>query len=144
MRTLHPVAGTLALAITLVFWISTAASEISGNPDMIRAVKLAIPWGLTVLVPAIAFTGFSGFRLGAKWKHPAVGAKKRRMPFIALNGLLILVPCALVLRQLALAGEFGMIFHAVQALEFCAGAINISLLGMSFRDGLRLKRRIGA
>lgn len=105
-------------------------------------MKLAIPWGLTILVPALAFTGVSGFRLGGKWKHPAVTAKKKRMPIIALNGLLILVPCALTLRQLALADDFGTVFYGVQALELCAAAANIALMGLSFRDGLKLKRRL--
>ncbi|WP_037084698.1 hypothetical protein [Neorhizobium vignae] len=144
MKVLHPVAGALALASILAFWLSTAFSEISGNMEMIRSVKLAIPWGLPLLIPALAFSGFSGFRLGGRWKHPAIVAKKKRMPVIALNGLLVLVPCALILRQLTLNGDFGATFYAVQALELCAGALNIVLLGMSFRDGLRLKRRIGA
>lgn len=142
MKTLHPVAGTLALATILTFWLSTALTEILGSTEAIRTVKLAIPRGLLVLVPAIAVTGFSGFRLGGKWRHRAVAAKKKRMPLIALNGLLVLVPCALILRQLAMAGEFGTAFYAVQALELCAGAINIVLMVLNFRDGLRLKRRI--
>jgi hypothetical protein len=141
MKTLHPVAGTLALATILTFWLSTALTEIFGSTEAIRTVKLAIPWGFLVLVPALAVTGFSGFRLGSRWRHPAVAAKKKRMPFIALNGLLVLVPCALILRQLAMAGEFGTAFDAVQTLELCAGAINIVLMGLNFRDGLRLKRR---
>ncbi|MEN3146312.1 hypothetical protein ABCW43_03275 [Neorhizobium sp. IRAMC:178] len=144
MKVLHPAAGALALATMLAFWLSTAFGEISGNMEVIRSVKLAIPWGLPLLIPALAFAGFSGFRLGGRWNHPAVAAKKKRMPLIALNGLLVLVPCALVLRQLAVNADFGAIFYAVQALELCAGATNIVLLGMSFRDGLRLKRRIRA
>lgn len=77
MRTLHPVAGTLALAIILAFWLSTALTEISGSSEAIRTVKLAIPWGFLVLAPALAVTGFSGFRMGAKWKHPLIAAKKK-------------------------------------------------------------------
>ena len=144
MRTLHPVAGTLALAIILAFWLSTALTEISGSSEAIRTVKLAIPWGFLVLAPALAVTGFSGFRMGAKWKHPLVAAKKKRMPLIALNGLLILVPCALVLRHFALSNDYGGVFYAVQALELCAGALNITLLAKSFRNGLQLKRRVAA
>jgi len=94
------------------------------------------------LLPALALTGASGFRLGGKWKHRAVAAKKKRMPIIVLNGLLVLATCALTLRQLALSDDFGTAFHVVQAVELCAGAVNIALMGLSFRDGLRLKRRI--
>jgi len=144
MRILHPVAGTLALATILVFWFSTALAELSGSTETLRATKLAIPWGLLILVPTLAFTGISGFRLGSKWKHPTVAAKKKRMPVIALNGLLVLAPCALLLRQLALADDFGAVFYAVQAVELCAGALNITLMALSFRDGLRLRRRLAA
>ena len=144
MRTLHPVAGTLALAIILAFWLSTALTEISGSSEAIRTVKLAIPWGFLVLAPALAVTGFSGFRMGAKWKHPLIAAKKKRMPLIALNGLLVLVPCALVLWHFALSNDYSGVFYAVQALELCAGALNITLLAKSFRDGLQLKRRLAA
>ena len=141
MKTLHPVAGALALAATLMFWLSTVLSELLGGPEAIHFVKLAIPWGLLLLVPALAFTGFSGFRLGGRWKHPVVTAKRRRMPVIALNGLLVLVPCAFVLRHLAIDGALGTTFYAVQALELCAGALNITLISLNFRDGLRLRRK---
>ena len=60
------------------------------------------------------------------------------MPLIALNGLLILVPSALFLAAKASAGAFDTAFYAVQTLELAAGAVNIWLLGVNFRDGLRM------
>lgn len=141
MKALHPVAGALALATTLLFWLSTVLSELFGGPEAIRLVKLAIPWGLLLLVPALAVTGFSGFRLGRRWKRPVVTAKRKRMPVIALNGLLVLVPCAFALRHLTIDGALGTTFYAVQALEVCAGALNITLISLNFRDGLRLRRK---
>ncbi len=144
MKTLHPVAGMLALATILAFWLSTAVAETIGTIEVVRAVKLAIPWGLLVLVPALALTGVSGFRIGGRWKSPIVAAKMRRMPFIALNGILVLVPCALVLRHFALAGDFGTVFYLVQALELAAGAVNICLMALNVRDGMRLGRRLRA
>lgn len=140
MKTLHPVAGVLALATILAFWLSTAVAEMTGTTAMVRAVKLAIPWGLLVLVPALALTGVSGFRIGRRWKSPIVAAKMKRMPFIAANGILVLVPCASVLRHLVLAGDFGAIFYLVQALELSGGAINIVLMSLNLRDGMRLRR----
>ncbi len=61
------------------------------------------------------------------------------MPFIAANGVLILIPSALYLAFKARAGEFDARFDAVQALELAAGATNIALLGLNMRDGLRMK-----
>jgi hypothetical protein len=67
--------------------------------------------------------------------------KKHRMPFIAGNGILILVPAALYLAALASRGEFGNVFYGVQAIELVAGAINLMLMGLNIRDGLRLTGR---
>jgi ferredoxin-NADP reductase len=62
------------------------------------------------------------------------------MPLIAANGILVLIPSALFLASKARAAEFDMAFYAVQAIELVAGAANITLLGLSMRDGLRLTR----
>ena len=64
------------------------------------------------------------------------------MPFIAGNGLLILIPAALFLASKARAGEFDTWFYVVQALELLAGATNITLLGLNMRDGLKLTGRL--
>jgi hypothetical protein len=61
------------------------------------------------------------------------------MPFIAGNGLLILLPAALLLERWAAAGNLGGMFYAVQALELLAGATNLLLIGLSIRDGVRLR-----
>ncbi|MGO9773237.1 MAG: hypothetical protein ACLPSW_27565, partial [Roseiarcus sp.] len=66
----------------------------------------------------------------------------KRMPFIAANGVLILIPSALFLASKASAGVFDTSFYAVQALELIAGATNLTLLGLNMRDGLRLKGRL--
>jgi len=68
-----------------------------------------------------------------------IGAKIKRMPFIAGNGILILIPSALFLAIKAEATEFDGWFYAVQLLELIAGATNITLLGLNMRDGLRVK-----
>ncbi len=64
------------------------------------------------------------------------------MPFIAANGLLVLVPCAIVLNRWAASGSFDTAFHALQAIELIAGAINLTLMGLNARDGLRMTRRL--
>ncbi len=61
------------------------------------------------------------------------------MPYIAANGILILIPSALFLASKAKAAEFDTTFYAVQALELIAGATNIALLALNMRDGLRMK-----
>ena len=57
---------------------------------------------------------------------------------VAMKTLLVLVPCAVFLQARAAAGMFDGLFYAVQALELVAGALNITLLSLSLRDGLKL------
>ncbi len=68
-----------------------------------------------------------------------IDAKIKRMPFIAANGLLVLIPSALLLASKARPREFDASFDAVQALEVIAGATNILLLSLNMRDGLKIK-----
>ena len=174
IRKVHPVAGIIGFVTILAFWLSSAGSELLGDPELIREVKRGIVWGLIVLIPALAMTGATGFRLlqfqekwnpvfrpelqrkdspdrrsfsevdwGGKAKAGPALAKTRRMPVIAANGLLVLVPCAVALDHLAQAGDVGTLFYAVQAVELAAGAFNLALMGLSIRGGLRLTGRIG-
>jgi hypothetical protein len=140
-RRVHPIAGVVGFVTILIFWTSTAASEMFGSVETITAVKRAIPWGLLILAPALAITGATGFRMAGVSTDPRVLSKKHRMPFIAGNGLLILVPAALYLAALASRGEFGNVFYGVQAIELVAGAINLTLMALNIRDGLRLAGR---
>ena len=70
-----------------------------------------------------------------------VGAKLKRMPLIAANGILVLIPSALFLASKARVGEFDTSFYAVQAIELIAGTANITLLCLNMRDGFKMKGR---
>ena len=61
-----------------------------------------------------------------------------RMPFIAADGLLVLVPCAIFLSRLAFPDLIDTTFYSVQALELLAEPTNVTLLALNARDGLRL------
>jgi hypothetical protein len=98
--------------------------------------------GLWIMIPAMAAVGGSGMFLGKSRKGRLVDAKKMRMPLIAANGLLVLVPCAIVLNRWAAAGSFDTAFYLVQTVELVAGAINFMLMGLNVRDGLRMAGRL--
>ena len=111
------------------FWLSTALTELFSSQAIVTAVKTAIPWGFLLLIPALMAAGGSGFALAKGRRGGLVGAKSKRMPLIAANGILILVPSALFLASKARVAEFDTGFYAVQAFELAAGAVNIALLG---------------
>lgn len=139
-RRLHPIAGSVALLIIATFWLTTTLSELFGSSTIITTVKTSIPWGFLLLVPALLVTGGSGVFLAQGQRGGPAGRKLKRMPFIAANGLLVLVPAALFLAHKAATGQFDVAFYSVQALELAAGALNIVLLGLSLRDGLAMTR----
>ncbi len=138
----HAAAGITGFLCILLFWTSTTVSELFGSYDDIIGVKNMILNGMLILIPAMMVVGASGMSLGAKRKDPMSQAKKKRMPIIGLNGILVLIPSAFFLASKANAGEFDSAFYTVQAIELIAGALNLTLMGLNTRDGLRMTGRI--
>lgn len=142
LRVVHLAAAAIAMLTMVVFWSATVVSELSTSHAAITAVKSSILWGMVLLIPAIATAGGTGLLLGGKSRAPVVAAKRRRMPLLALNGIFVLLPSAVFLANRATTGDFGTAFFTVQAVELTAGAINITLMVLSTRDGLRLSGRV--
>lgn len=142
VKRLHLAAGLLATLCIAGVFTATIATELLGSPQQIATVKAFIVTpGLWILLPAMAVLGASGFALGRTRSGRLVETKRRRMPIVAANGLLVLLPCAIVLARWAAEGRFDTRFYAVQALELAAGATNLVLMLASARDGLRLAGR---
>ena len=139
---IHAAAGVIGFLCILTFWSSTVTSELFGSHDTITAVKHAVPWGMLVLVPSMAVAGGTGFKLLSSRTDALALAKKRRMMIIGPNGVLVLIPCAFYLANLAAKGQFTPTFYAIQAIELVAGLVNLTLMGLNIRDGLRLTGRI--
>ncbi|NRP75705.1 hypothetical protein ILFOPFJJ_06628 [Ensifer psoraleae] len=142
IRRVHMSAGIVGFITILAFWISTVLSELSGNQVLVAAVKNGILWGMLILIPSMVTVGGTGFRLAGKAKSALVRSKKFRMPIIALNGILVLVPCAFFLANRASTGQLDTTFYIVQAIELIAGGTNLTLMGLNLRDGLTLSRWI--
>lgn len=138
---LHAAFGAAALLIIATFWTATVTTIVIGDKYLISMVKTGIAWGLLALIPMLILTGVSGSRLGQNMRGALIGAKQKRMKLIAFNGIVFLVPSALILLPLAMQGQGGPLYWAIQTLELLAGAANITLLGLNMRDGLRLTRR---
>ena len=139
---IHAVAGAIGFLTIATFWTTTLLSELLGDQVFITSVKHFVLWGMLVLIPAIAVAGGSGFSLSADRRGRLFNTKKKRMPIIGANGLLILIPCAFFLSAKADAGEFDTVFYAIQGLELVAGAANLTLMALNIRDGLRLTGRL--
>lgn len=141
---LHALVGAIALLCICTFWVSTLVSELFLGEASVVAVKNAVLAGMWLLIPAMAATCASGFALGRQRSGRLVEVKKRRMQLVAANGLLVLLPSAVALASMANAGRIDALFYAVQGLELAAGAVNVVLLCLNMRDGLRLAGRLSA
>ena len=139
----HRIAGILALLCIATFFLSSLLVEAFGaHATMAQLKSLIVTPGLWILIPAVVAAGASGTFLSKSRKGRLLEAKRKRMPFIAANGLLVLLPCAIILDRWAAAGAFDASFYAVQAIELVAGAVNLTLMGLNVRDGLRMTGRL--
>lgn len=140
---IHAIAGGIAFLTILTFWTSTVISELFASHQAIASVKQMILYGMVILIPALAITGGSGMAMGRKRTDTPAVAKKKRMPLIAANGLLILVPSAFYLASKAAVGSFDTWFYGIQVLELIAGTANLAMMGLNIRDGMTMTGRIG-
>lgn len=144
-KLVHRIGGVLAPLCIATFFLSTILIEWFGSYKAVAQLKsLIVTPGLWILIPAIAAAGSSGLFLSKSRRGRLVDTKKKRMPIIAANGLLVLVPCAIFLNRWAAAGTFDTTFYGVQAIELIAGAINLTLMGLNVRDGLCMAGRFRA
>jgi hypothetical protein len=138
--TTHLIAAIVAFLTIVSFFISSLVAEFSGDEALIVEVKRIIFYCLPLLFVVMPLLGISGNKLAGKSANPIIKRKMKRIKFILLNGL-ILTGLAIYLYVMANAGEIDGTFYALQVVELLAGATNLILLVLMFRDGFRLSGR---
>ena len=143
MKIIHRISGLLATVTIATFLTATLFAWLGGSHTTIALVahRIVAP-GLFILIPALAATGGSGFWLSRSRTGRLVSVKIQRMRLIALNGLLVLVPTAIFLDHLTHTGSFSTLFIIIQVGEWLAGIVNMTLMGLNMRDGLRIQGRL--
>lgn len=137
---IHALAGTIAMILIFTFWTSTVISELVMDQNSVVLVKQYLIYGLLILVPCLAIAGGSGVALSKPGAKGLVTKKKKRMAFTAINGVLIMLPSAFLLNYKAGRGELDIVFYIVQVAELCGGIVQFILLGLNFKDGMRMRR----
>lgn len=137
---LHAAAGIGAMLCIGAFLCATIAAELAGSAAAIASVKRGILWCLLLLLPLMAGAGISGAILARGRTGALVRRKLLRMRFIAANGLCLLLPCAFILSSRANAGHFDILFYTVQLVELAAGILQLAMMVLNARDGMRLSR----
>ena len=128
----HLAAAVGAVAVIVTFLVSSAVTELIGTAGTVHALRHGIVLGLPLLIACLATVALTGRCLGGKSRAPVVRRKRRRMQLIAAVGLVVLVPCAVVLNYQAIP--------ALEIAELAAGGLNLALLVLNFRDGRALAR----
>lgn len=113
MTKIHVVSASLGLALISFFFLCSLYAEVFGDKATIIQVKERIFYGVWLLIPAMAIAGMTGHKLAPRAKSGLIMNKKKRMPFVAVNGLFILTPAAVFLKNAALSGAFNSAFYTI-------------------------------
>jgi len=140
LKNIHKTFAFIAFSMIALFWSSTVIVELFFGYESIALVKSLIVLGLFILVPSIIATAITGNILAKSSKKEAlIQIKRKRMPFIAIIGAVVLLPSAIYLNILASQGIFDSTFYTIQAIELLAGAINLTLMFLNIRQSKREK-----
>jgi hypothetical protein len=137
----HLAAAVGALALITAFMLSSTVTELIGNAADVHTLRQWIVLGLPLLVGCLAAAALTGRRLARKSRVAIIRRKQRRMQIVAAAGIAVLVPCALILDGLTAGASNGGVVRALEITELLAGALNLTLLVLNFRDGRGLTRR---
>jgi hypothetical protein len=136
----HLAAAVGALVLITTFLVSSAVTELIGTTGDVHLVRQWIVSGLPVLIGCLAAVALSGRRLARNSRAAVIRRKQRRMRIVAAAGIVMLVPCALILDDLTASASAGGVVTALEIAELLAGALNLTLLILNFRDGRSLTR----
>ena len=96
-----------ALALIAIFLLSSTVTELIGTAGDIHLVRQWIVLGLPVLIGCLAIAALSGRHLARHSRAAVIRRKQRRMQIVATAGIVVLVPCALVLDHLTASASAG-------------------------------------
>ncbi|WP_149303814.1 hypothetical protein [Pareuzebyella sediminis] len=137
----HIIATSIAVLTIGCFFSFSLIAEIIGNQEFIKQVKTGILYCLPVLLFAMPILGITGKKLAGKSQSPIVATKMKRMKFVAFNGI-ILISLAIYLYFRAINNNIDSTFLYVQIIELLFGAINLTLIGLNIKAGMKLSGRI--
>jgi hypothetical protein len=137
----HLAAAVGAITFITTFLLSSTVTELIGNAADVNTLRQWIVFGLPLLVGCLAAAALTGRRLARKSRAAVIRRKLRRMQIVAAAGSVVLIPCALILDGLTAGASNGGVVSALEITEILAGALNLTLLVLNFRDGRGLTRR---
>ncbi|WP_237608950.1 hypothetical protein [Aequorivita xiaoshiensis] len=138
--TVHIMATVIAGFTISCFFSFSLIAEILGEDLFIKQVKTGILYCLPILVITMPMLAISGKKLAESSKSLIVAKKMKRMKFIALNGV-VLILLAIYLYYHAIYKTIDSAFLYVQIVELLIGAVNLRLIVLNINSGLKLSGR---
>lgn len=138
---IHLTAAAGAVAVVIAFLAVSAVTELVGGVGEVRAARQGILLGLPLLIACLATAGITGSRLADRSRSAVVRAKRWRLAAAAVTGLVVLIPCALLLGFPPAAFAGSPQVTALEIIEWAFGSVNLCLLVLNFRAGLRIRSR---
>ena len=136
----HRASAIISTVCLEIFFLSTLYVVTQGSLESIALVKSLIVFpGFLVLIPAIAVAGATGYSFSTRKSGGIVGQKRKRMPWIGIVVVLIILPAAVALNQWASDSRFGVEYYLLQTLELVAQGIIIYLMIMNIRAGRKIR-----
>jgi len=142
MKPYHFIAGITVLIILTLFWLAIIISDFFLGHEALVLVRQGIVYALIVLIPAMIAVKVTGGILGKDRIHsdPRVRDKKKRATWMAINGVLVMVPAAFFLDYKASANEIDLVFRVVQSIELLVGSFQYYFVITNFRVGMTLRK----
>lgn len=140
---IHLAATMVAVLTISTFFFSSLFAEIHGGEMWIRVVKKGIIYALPLLLFAMPAMAITGNNLAGNSKQSLIIMKQRRMKWIMLNGML-LTSLAVFLYYRSNFQTIDAAFFFAQVAELAFGMVNLILIGMNIKAGLRLSGRLNA
>ncbi|GIC78850.1 hypothetical protein [Moritella sp. F3] len=140
LKKIHKTAAIFAFLFITSFLTSTIVADFFATPQQIAHVKSSVLMFIPGLILAMMITGISAAKLYPGVAKGPFKVKQTRMKIAAINGVFILLPAAIVLAKWSGLGQFNDLYWTVQIVEIIAGMVNLAMIGLNIRDGIRLGR----
>ncbi|WP_413513964.1 hypothetical protein [Myroides odoratus] len=136
----HIGATIVAMLTILTFFGLSLFAEIKGKIQFIMQVKTFILYALPVMIITMPVLKITGDKLAGKAKNPILLAKQKRMKWMLINGMGLLV-LAIFLYCRSHLYTMDYVFFLAQMVEFMLGLANLTLLIINAKQGMQLSKK---
>lgn len=137
----HFIATIIAGLTIVTFFSLSLLAEIRADIEFIKAVKTFILYALPIMVIAMPMLKITGDKLAGRSINPIILAKKRRMKFMIVNGVGLII-LAVFLYYHSHFQTIDHVFLIAQIAELALGLCNLVLIALNTKSGIQLSGKL--